>query len=669
MSKVKLTENQVAMIQQRVADLEKKKVLKVNEGQYDRLFKGGFNKASKTMSKDLKKGGIKENEETSELNPLEFAQELIVFIKDIIANPRRVPFSTYWDGLGITRKELFLLVKKEDLLTMMVDEGNVKTYKAKKVGFRKGIKELCKKIMENQLNELSEDGGYPAGAEFDSRAPYNQDDSGQKQRGELTTEEMPFKFVHFNERSDGLMIFKNGANLYAFNATNVPEEEYAEFMDMDSIVDDEAILRYVNAMYNPKTGSAKPQSDPEAMGAGQLVQIGPELKQLLISWYGADAKMVEILNRLPESTGAASSGAYVGAMSGGPIQKDTGMSPEQAMQDINEDMAVNQFLVTYNLDDNGGDTSPFFNEFHEVQEFMNKLEQEGTVTGVKVSKTDDKGQVAKEFTYDFDGQNWQKRNPVEETTSMGGAGGINTGRGGNSIEHDVNAFGDSSFMKAGNKLNKEEAMPMIKRQIGESMEAEKLTPMLQQAISSVDDSLGYQDFAIAVANVIKDSYGQHLINSFLKVLKSELGPSDIHLGEGISDPRNGFELEGEEKLNQEYLALTKRWLDATPGPERNQVGQEILDFGKENDLNIPRSLVLDENVQVGQVYSNGSGRARVDKILGPNNISITRWGDVSSNSVNIDPIQLGGWTLMEGKKVVKISESQLKRVLRSEKKK
>ena len=134
MKKLKLTENQVMMLQQREKDLLKKKVLKINESQYDRLFRGGFNKSSKAVSKNLKKAGIKEDEVKKELNPLEIAQELIVFVKDVIKNPKRVPFSVFWQDLGVSRKDLFNLLKREGILTMMVDEAtNVKSYKAKKI--------------------------------------------------------------------------------------------------------------------------------------------------------------------------------------------------------------------------------------------------------------------------------------------------------------------------------------------------------------------------------------------------------------------------------------------------------------------------------------------------------------------------------------------------------
>jgi len=594
MSKLRLTEAQVGMIQQRIEDLEKKKVLKVNEGQYDRLFKGGFNKASQSISKNLKKGGIKEDSEKPELNPLEFAQELIVFIKDVIANPKRVPFSAYWENIGISRKELFMMLKKADLLTMMVGEGNVKTYKAKKIGFRKGVIEMYKQFSENQLNEVGyEGGGYPAGAEDDPRNPINDPmhtDNGEGQ-GEIV-DNKTFEQVYYSEHSDDLMILKHSNDLYVFISANVDEEAFRPFQDMEGIVDEKAIINYVNAKWNKEE---KVFGEFNRVNDGQIVKIGPEVAQKLIGLYGNDGEMVNILNQLPESTGASSSGSFVGGMSGaGPIQKDTGMSPEQAMQDISEV-----------IDAEG--VAPFHSERSGEGKFV--------IDGVKwqyVNVTNN-GKVelgvyryGQDIAYSYD---WFSRNILKkdlgETTSMGGAGGINVGNGGDSIEHDVNAFGSSNFMQAGNKLNKEEAMPMVKRQIGESIQSDRLANDIQSAIANVDESLSYQDFGIAVANVIKNSYGQHLIKPFLKVVTSQLGQSNDHLGEGI---------------------------------------------------------------EIGQIYKNGNGRAKIINIIDSNSMEVRTWGNSPAKNINIGVNELGGWTLMEGKKVLKLSEAQLKRVLGSDNK-
>ena len=53
---------------------------------------------------------------------------------------------------------------------------------------------------------------------------------------------------------------------------------------------------------------------------------------------------------------------------------------------------------------------------------------------------------------------------------------------------------------------------------------------IDQAIAGVDESLGYSDFAKAVAIILKDEYGAHNFNPFMEVLHSELG-----INEEISD--------------------------------------------------------------------------------------------------------------------------------------
>ena len=53
---------------------------------------------------------------------------------------------------------------------------------------------------------------------------------------------------------------------------------------------------------------------------------------------------------------------------------------------------------------------------------------------------------------------------------------------------------------------------------------------IDQAIAGVDESLGYSDFAKAVAAILKDEYGAHNFNPFMEVLHSELG-----INEEISD--------------------------------------------------------------------------------------------------------------------------------------
>ena len=72
---------------------------------------------------------------------------------------------------------------------------------------------------------------------------------------------------------------------------------------------------------------------------------------------------------------------------------------------------------------------------------------------------------------------------------------------------------------------------------------------IDAAIESVDESLSYRDFAIAVATILKDEYGSQNFGSFMEVLHAELGMEES-LNEEIkydtykvhivtSDPREG----------------------------------------------------------------------------------------------------------------------------------
>lgn len=53
-----------------------------------------------------------------------------------------------------------------------------------------------------------------------------------------------------------------------------------------------------------------------------------------------------------------------------------------------------------------------------------------------------------------------------------------------------------------------------------------LSSEIKQAIEKVDPNMSYVDFAVAIANVIKDDYGSHNIEPFMKVLHKELGLND-----------------------------------------------------------------------------------------------------------------------------------------------
>jgi hypothetical protein len=53
--------------------------------------------------------------------------------------------------------------------------------------------------------------------------------------------------------------------------------------------------------------------------------------------------------------------------------------------------------------------------------------------------------------------------------------------------------------------------------------SETLQTAIVKAINEIDESMSYQDFAKAVANVLREEYGTHNFEPFVKTLKDELG--------------------------------------------------------------------------------------------------------------------------------------------------
>jgi hypothetical protein len=57
----------------------------------------------------------------------------------------------------------------------------------------------------------------------------------------------------------------------------------------------------------------------------------------------------------------------------------------------------------------------------------------------------------------------------------------------------------------------------------ESVSSIKLSSAINKAIMKIDDSMSYEDFAIAVAKILIDQYGEHNYEPFMKVLHNEIG--------------------------------------------------------------------------------------------------------------------------------------------------
>ena len=59
--------------------------------------------------------------------------------------------------------------------------------------------------------------------------------------------------------------------------------------------------------------------------------------------------------------------------------------------------------------------------------------------------------------------------------------------------------------------------------IFESKKSEALAQAMDKAMIKIDDSMSYEDFALAVGQILRDEYGQHNFKRFMQVLHKDLG--------------------------------------------------------------------------------------------------------------------------------------------------
>ena len=65
-------------------------------------------------------------------------------------------------------------------------------------------------------------------------------------------------------------------------------------------------------------------------------------------------------------------------------------------------------------------------------------------------------------------------------------------------------------------------MIKLKSLLKESSQSDKLASEINRSISKIDDSMSYIDLAQAVAKILKDEYGSHNYEPFMKELRKAL---------------------------------------------------------------------------------------------------------------------------------------------------
>jgi hypothetical protein len=71
---------------------------------------------------------------------------------------------------------------------------------------------------------------------------------------------------------------------------------------------------------------------------------------------------------------------------------------------------------------------------------------------------------------------------------------------------------------------------------------------INKALDTVDESLSYQDFALAVATILKDEYGSQNFGPFMEVLHAELGMKPLNEAETSDIETIDFEYTDREGL-------------------------------------------------------------------------------------------------------------------------
>lgn len=59
--------------------------------------------------------------------------------------------------------------------------------------------------------------------------------------------------------------------------------------------------------------------------------------------------------------------------------------------------------------------------------------------------------------------------------------------------------------------------------IDESKKSDALAKSIDSAMIKIDDSMSYEDFALAVGKILRDEYGEWNFKPFMKVLHKDLG--------------------------------------------------------------------------------------------------------------------------------------------------
>jgi len=106
-------------------------------------------------------------------------------------------------------------------------------------------------------------------------------------------------------------------------------------------------------------------------------------------------------------------------------------------------------------------------------------------------------------------------------------------------------------------------------------QADLAAKAIDQAISGVDESLGYKDFAKAIATILKNEYGTHNFIPFMEVLHAELS-----IEESLNEMVDSFLEDLSQELKGKYPEL--KFIADSKKIEVIGSNQDKADFANDN---------------------------------------------------------------------------------------
>jgi len=334
MAKIKITEQQA-----RLLGLKPNVKVKITKEQYNRIFasglikesdtvRGGLTRVDKAFKKEFAGGDVKNLKETDfniqKANPSipksiqgkfnkpmsETFDNLKKETADLIKYMYRKDenFSPFWGERGLSYEDICdaLVAKK------MVVAENGKCTISKSLGDPQTAIQMIENALREMIggDKLMELDNYPAGAEFDSRAPYNQSEPNYTKP--VKAAQTIFELIAMGGE---IAILKGQDGLYAFYHDDLGEDELGDYTEREEYYigkdedgdpeyeygefekTPEGVESYINDnLSNFSTGEGLASFEDGV----ELVKIDDELKNYMLSLYDKDKEVVKVLNPINE---------------------------------------------------------------------------------------------------------------------------------------------------------------------------------------------------------------------------------------------------------------------------------------------------------------------------------------------------------------------------------